>query len=341
VEGGEESSPRGGAPQGGGAGGCTALSIGIPISILFLYLTLRRVELAEVWTAMKSVSLPVLSLALVTRGLAFPAMALRSKATLAPGGSAGLKVLTLSHLLGYTGNNIFPFRLGELLRIDYLARRANLSRTFLAGTVAVERLMDSAVLLTIFALTVPAVLGENLWEGAFPMLAGATLLAMALGLAAVLWKGFPGAVGRVVRPLSQKVALALEELLRKLVTGLSSLAHAQWAPAALGATILYWILGAGSILVVITAFGLELPWFAPFLVLSVTSFGTALPSSPSFVGTYHYFSALGLSLLGVDATTAASFALVTHAMAFVPYTLLGLAVFARSWRVWIRRGQSS
>ena len=46
------------------------------------------------------------------------------------------------------------------------------------------------------------------------------------------------------------------------------------------------------------------------------------------MGTYHYFSALGISLLGVDDSVAASFALVAHAVAFVPFTLVGLAVFA-------------
>ena len=64
------------------------------------------------------------------------------------------------------------------------------------------------------------------------------------------------------------------------------------------------------------------------LVAGATALGTALPSSPAFVGTYHYFSALGISFLGVDDSVAASFALVAHAVAFVPFTLVGLAVFA-------------
>jgi uncharacterized membrane protein YbhN (UPF0104 family) len=91
-----------------------------------------------------------------------------------------------------------------------------------------------------------------------------------------------------------------------------------------------------SLRIVMAAFGLELPFYAPAVVLAVTALGTALPSSPAFVGTYHYFSALGISVLGVEEATAASFALVAHAVAFVPFTLVGLAVFAGSLRVWVR-----
>ncbi len=94
----------------------------------------------------------------------------------------------------------------------------------------------------------------------------------------------------------------------------------------------------GTVRVVMAAFGLDLPWYAPVLVVAVTALGTALPSSPAFVGTYHYFSALGVSFLGVDQATAASFAIVAHAAAFVPFTLVGMAVFAGSIRVWARGG---
>ncbi|MFC1574885.1 lysylphosphatidylglycerol synthase transmembrane domain-containing protein [Gemmatimonadota bacterium] len=314
--------------------------LGMGISAVFLYLTLRRVDLAGVRGALGGVSLPILSLALVTRGSAFLAMGLRSRATVAPGGDVAYKSLTLSHLLGYTGNNVLPFRLGELLRVDYLARRGKLSRSFLMGTVAVERLLDSVVLLALFALTVPLVVGESLLEGSYPFLVAATVLAMGLGVLVVRWRGFPAFLGRAVQLVSSRWATTIQDHAGRVVTGLTSLASARWAPAALGATLLYWLCAVGSIRVAMAAFGLTLPWYAPFLVLAVTSLGTALPSSPSFVGTYHYFSALGLSLLGAEASTSASFAIVAHAMAFIPYTVLGLLVFARSIRVWLGQDAS-
>jgi hypothetical protein len=314
----------------------------VGVSLLFLYLTLRRVDLEAVRNAISSVSLPVLSLALLTRGSGFLAMGLRSRVTLAPAGPAPFRILVLAHLLGFTGSNVLPFRLGEILRVDYLARRTGHPRSFLLGTVAVERLMDAAVLLLLFALIVPTVLDRSLMEGSYPLFLAATAAAVLTGILVVRWGGLPEVVGRLLRPLGSRVAGAAEVHVERGVTGLLALSHARWAPAALGATGLYWLTGIGSFTVIMAAFGLDLPWYAPFLVAAVTSLGTALPSAPGFVGTYHYFAALGISFLGVDPSVAASFAIVAHAMAFLPFTLLGLGFFAHILRVQVggagRRG---
>lgn len=319
-----------------------SLGLGVGVSLLFLYLTLRRVDLEAVRNAISSVSLPVLSLALLTRGSGFLAMGLRSRVTLAPAGPAPFRILVLAHLLGFTGSNVLPFRLGEILRVDYLARRTGHPRSFLLGTVAVERLMDAAVLLLLFALIVPTVLDRSLMEGSYPLFLAATAAAVLTGILVVRWGGLPEVVGRLLRPLGSRVAGAAEVHVERGVTGLLALSHARWAPAALGATGLYWLTGIGSFTVIMAAFGLDLPWYAPFLVAAVTSLGTALPSAPGFVGTYHYFAALGISFLGVDPSVAASFAIVAHAMAFLPFTLLGLGFFAHILRVQVggagRRG---
>ena len=47
-----------------------------------------------------------------------------------------------------------------------------------------------------------------------------------------------------------------------------------------------------------------------------------LPSAPGFIGTYHYFAALALGLFGVSTELAASFAIVGHAVAIIPFTIL-------------------
>ncbi len=312
--------------------------VGLAVSAGFLWLTLRRVDLAAVGTAVAGVSLPVLSLALVTRGIAFLSMGLRSRVTTALERDVSLRVLTLSHLLGYTGNNVLPLRLGELLRVDFVARRAGLSRSFLVGTVAVERLLDSVVLVVVFAATVPLAVGGASWAGAFPALATATVLALLTAMVLARWRFLlPSLLERTIRPLSPGLAGSLRGRAEEVARGLSTLSSARWLPSAVGATVLYWACALGSVQIIVAAFGLAMPWWGPSLILSLTALGTALPSSPGFVGTYHYFSALGVSTLGADPSTAASFALVAHAMAVAPYTVVGLAVFPGSLREWTKK----
>ena len=48
-------------------------------------------------------------------------------------------------LVGYLANNILPARLGELVRSHYLGDREGISRASALGTVVVERVVDTAV----------------------------------------------------------------------------------------------------------------------------------------------------------------------------------------------------
>ena len=86
----------------------------------------------------------------------------------------------------------------------------------------------------------------------------------------------------------------------------------------------YWALAVVSSGMTLWAFDLSLPWTAPMVVLVFASFAVTLPSSPGFVGTYHYFVALSLRVMGVPAARAASFAFLVHAAGVLPYTLISV-----------------
>ena len=47
-----------------------------------------------------------------------------------------------AELIGYFGNNILPLRLGELLRSYFIGEEFKLSKSYVFGTIIMERLMD-------------------------------------------------------------------------------------------------------------------------------------------------------------------------------------------------------
>jgi len=55
------------------------------------------------------------------------------------------------------------------------------------------------------------------------------------------------------------------------------------------------------------AYGLGLSFWVGAAVFLILHFGTALPNAPSNVGTYQFFTVLGLTLFGIDKTTATGF----------------------------------
>ena len=62
-------------------------------------------------------------------------------------------------------------------------------------------------------------------------------------------------------------------------------------------TFLLGILYLVTIYCVPRAFGLELPWHAPIILLVMQAIGVMVPSSPAFVGTFHAAAAIGIKTL--------------------------------------------
>ena len=62
----------------------------------------------------------------------------------------------------------------------------------------------------------------------------------------------------------------------------------------------------------------------------VVHLGTVVPGAPANVGTYQFFTVLGLTLFGVDKGTAAGFSLVVFALLTVPLWAIGFWALGRS-----------
>ena len=83
----------------------------------------------------------------------------------------------------------------------------------------------------------------------------------------------------------------------------------------------YWIMFA--------AFGIEAPFYAVLPLIVLVVIGVMVPT-PAAVGAFHAMVQLALvTLWGVPNEQAVSYAILTHAMAFVPITAIGLVLLSR------------
>jgi hypothetical protein len=65
-------------------------------------------------------------------------------------------------------------------------------------------------------------------------------------------------------------------------------------------------------------------------VLLIVHFGTAIPNAPSNIGTYQFFTVLGLMLFGVDKTTATGFSVAVFVILTVPLWVIGFIAVSRT-----------
>jgi uncharacterized protein (TIRG00374 family) len=88
-------------------------------------------------------------------------------------------------------------------------------------------------------------------------------------------------------------------------------------------TLLIWLLMGISGYFVFLAFGFHLSFDAPFVLLVVVSISILIPSSPGFVGVYHFGAVWTLMAYGIAKEDALSCAIVMHAVQFIVVTLMG------------------
>jgi len=311
--------------------------IGIAVSALFVWLTLRKVDLWEVWVETKKVHVGILALTLVTEFVGFVFMTWRSKILFAPLGQFRIWRLFKSILVAFVGNNVLPLRAGELLRVGYLTHNHEASASSGLAAIALERLLDMFSLAILFVLLV-ATAWIDVSHSAVPpqtiiwMIFGLLLAAMT---GALLLSRHPDPIVDFVRSalaiFHDGLADFVADHIERFATGLAGLTSWRQTLMAIVLSFGYWASGVASIWVWIEAFGLEVPWHAPIVVMVFTAFATVIPSSPGFVGTYHFFVKTAIGFFGVAAATAASFAIVGHAAAMIPFTLIGILILLRDW----------
>lgn len=303
----------------------------------FLLLVLAELDFATLLGTLRSLALWPLPLAVCATFLGLLMMTQRLNVLLKPlGGDFPWWRLFRAQLLGFAANNVLPLRMGELIRIDYLARHGAVPHSSVFATVGIERLFD-LLLLALLALGLLSVLLPLSGAARLAGTLGGLALAFGLLFCVARWPAFfARAAGRLAGLVSQRLGTFIADRAVLFANGLASLRSLGAWLRTLGASFAYWSSALVFCRLLLLTFGLRLPFYAPALVIVFVAMSGLLPSAPAYVGTYHYFAALALRTLGVDAAVAASFAIVMHVSALLPFTVVALLLL---YREVFRRGE--
>jgi len=296
--------------------------------------------LEEVWVNLRGVRVLPFVLAVLLATLTFPLRAIRWQYLLRLEGAA-LPLVPLWHAtaIGFMATNLLPARAGEFARA-YAAKRLTGSRfTTALASIAVERVLDGITLVSLLAIGIwLGGFGVDTAVGSVPLVevarAAAIFFALAL-LASIAVVHWPQPAIAVTRGLSQRLlpaswSGAMVRAVEGLLSGLDVLRSPRRFAAVMVWSLAVWLTGAASFWFAFHAFSVEPPWSAVLLLQSLLAFGVAIQFSPGFFGQWEALSRLTLSLYGVSAGTAVSFAIGFHLGGFVPITLLGMWSLSRA-----------
>jgi uncharacterized membrane protein YbhN (UPF0104 family) len=223
---------------------------------------------------------------------------------------------------GVACNNVLPGRPGDFMRAHWLSSAAGIRRTSALATVVLDRAGD-LLALALFLFAGYPLTRHPTWLTHF-YIGSAFVIGSVVILVVAGW-----ALGR--RPGTMNLR---NGRLRAFIVVLAIATRPRNGLPALLLSLSVWAAWAVAAWFCAHALGIGLSPAEAVFVTALMNLGTAIPSSPGFVGTYQWLGIAALGLFGVAPTEAFAFALLLQAVWYVPTTLVGLALLVRHTIKW-------
>jgi uncharacterized protein (TIRG00374 family) len=232
-------------------------------------------------------------------------------------------------IVGFAVSTVVPARAGELARVEWLGRRAQLPRFSVLASVVLDHLVNGLGLVVAIAL-LPLFTEVPLWLGPGAWIAGA-LFVVAAVLVFVLRprEDDPRDVLRLAA--GALTHSGIRRLALQLRAGLGAVRSRRALAVSVSASFISWALEVNVTMLSLRAMGLRLPLLASILVLLAVNLALALPlAPPGNMGTLELGATVALLRFGVPKEQALAFALCYHFLQVGPIVIAGLFFASRA-----------
>ncbi len=299
--------------------------VAIALAAFLLYKTLHGVDWMKVWRTVLAAQWEYLAAAGCISVGSFFVRALRWRILLNAGTAEPLRVGAVfrANMAGYLGNNVLPARAGEVIRSLIVSSQSSLTRAYVLTTALSERMTDAIVLVLWGSLTLTRIAKPAWMEGV------ARTMALAAAAGAVTLMVLPHAEG-LVQWMVQRLPVPpawkerLKGIVQQILLAIRAFHHAgRFASFAL-LTAVIWLADGTSLLVAARGLALQIPFPAAVLLLMAIGLGSALPSTPGYVGIYQFATVTVLAAFGIGRDQALAYSLVTQALGYIVIAILGV-----------------
>ncbi|MGA8029524.1 MAG: lysylphosphatidylglycerol synthase transmembrane domain-containing protein [Bryobacteraceae bacterium] len=315
--------------------------IALALAGVFLFFSLRGIEWGQVWRILSRADLKYIALCLAMGSFALFLRAVRWRILLCSGAPVDIPTAFWATAAGYFGNNFLPARAGELVRTMMISARCGLSKTFVLTTALSERLSDAIALVIISSvvlLTLPVRPG---WfdRAARPFaiigLAGALAIALVPRLER-LWKYFLSLI-----PLPDKIRVKVIHILEQMLIGARAFHDIQRLLGFMALTLVIWLSDGVATQIGMHAIGFTIGLPVALLLITGLALGSALPSTPGYVGIYQFVAVSVLVPFGFSRTDAIAYIILAQALQYFFITFWGAIGLARARRLNFRAAPAS
>ena len=299
--------------------------VGIVISIICLYFAFRGINIKESLEVVKNINVLYFVISLILSVVIISLRGLRWECFIPLKKHIKKRTVVMATYIGYMGNNILPAKLGEVARAYILGVKEDVSKSALIASVVTERLFDvitGGVILCLSVIFIPN-LPQTVTYAAIALfvlsIVGFLVLIFLVWKRDFAHKVFYKVFGILPKNIGDKLIL----FSCNFIDGIGFKNDAKHIFLIFFYTILYLIGQILTISFLLMAFDIKASPIIALFMFAVGGFGFAVPSAPSGIGPFEWAIIFGLSLIGVDRTVAAPYALVYHMMGILPIVVIG------------------
>lgn len=301
-------------------------AVGASVALFFFWMFLRQVQLQEIKAVLAEADTRWVLAALGAFACGYASRIERWRKMLElENSSLRWSDCAGPFLASFAMNNVVPLRAGDVLRTFAFNNRLGTTAGAVVATLLVERLLDLLLVLVLLGISLGMFPGHTVH---FAGIGAGILLGIAAALILLLLRpdvlapailSFARLVTRISPRIGARLGVEIEQglaTMRRLAGGDIMARLILWSVAAwLAEGCVYWFaaLSLPSVIAPLSA------WFA----LPVSALATLIPSTPGYAGTFDYFAARSMIEFQNPAAAAAAFALLVHALLWVPPTIIG------------------
>ncbi|MEA3286488.1 MAG: lysylphosphatidylglycerol synthase transmembrane domain-containing protein [Candidatus Marinimicrobia bacterium] len=302
--------------------------ISVAVSLGLVYFSFKDLDWDSFWLSIRSINYWILGGGGLVLIFSNVVRAARWRILLMPQKTVKRIHLFEATMMGYMGNNVLPFKLGEVLRAVVVSKRHGIKVSGVGASIVVERGLDMfsfLVLAGIYGMVVPSFEAANL-------LSGLGLVAIVVALVFGFWVNkhhdrFFGRIEKWSQKMVDKGHPKRAEHLISLFKGLETIWRMPHPIHVLSQTLFLWFLYFVVTVMGLASFNFGLSMIeiyeVSFILLIFTTLSLAIPAAPGYVGTYHGAVLAALMIFNIESDQARAFAIVLHLMNYLIYTPSG------------------
>ena len=295
-----------------------------------MYFAFKGENISEILFHLSQINLNGVLIAVILLILSCIVRAYRWQLILKPFDYITLKSVFSATMIGYFGNSIMAFRLGELLKSYSVSKGTKIKMMQAFGTVILERTLDVIAVLIIFFFLIP-------WFPFEDSYVTYGTLVFSIGFLIILFGIFLLIKYNLFQKLenfewfSRGLGLIFLKASKKVFEGLTSLKKIESPWKIIISSLAIWSIYYVETIILTYACHIDLNVIEIGILLVLGSIAFGLPALPGAAGTYD--AGIKYSLLfvfGISNYKAMNYTIVSHSVALFPPMLIGLIYFVIS-----------